>query len=273
MILDRASGDTMVNARTADDFSQNPPYERRAVAFYDVLGWRNHIASAAGDRAKIGELRRVILRASRMLGAQRERLSHDIRYSTFSDNIVISVAPKEESIIHLLGTLACFQVGSAAAGFLVRGGVTIGELIHDAESVFGPGLNRAYELESTIAAVPRIVIDQNVLAAANHVPFFVVEENELSFLDPFTHEFNSFVSSIDAEHPPEFWNSVGLPDRSGVSLKNVRSTTILQHVLSLMKPAMRGPLADKEWNKLVWLYDRIASQLGVPPASSYPRVR
>jgi hypothetical protein len=263
----------MVSVRTADDFARDPTYERRAVAFYDVLGWRNHIARAATQEVKIGELRRLILRASRMLGAQQERISPDIRYSTFSDNIVISVTPDEKRIIHLFGNLACFQLGSAASGFLVRGGVTIVNLIHDNESVFGPGLNRAYALESTVAIFPRIIVDRDILAALGHVPFFVAEDNGLSFLDPFTHRFNSFMSSIDTEHPPEFWSSVGLPDRSGVSLKRVESTTVLQHTLNLMKPTMRGPLADKEWNKMAWLYDRVATQLGVPRANSYPRVR
>jgi hypothetical protein len=263
----------MVDGRTADDFVRNPTYERRAVAFYDVLGWRSHITRAATDEVKIGELRRLILRASRMLGVQHERISKDIRYSTFSDNVVMSITPEERRIVHLLGTLACFQIGCAAAGFLVRGGITIGDLIHDSESVFGPGLNRAYELESAIAVFPRIVVDESILAALGHVPFFVVRDDELSFLDPFTHQFNQFLSSIDVEQPPEFWSLAGLPDRSEVSLKYVRSTTVLQHILDLMKPTMRGPLGDREWKKMAWLYDRIATQLGVPHSGSYPRVR
>jgi hypothetical protein len=48
-------------------------------------------------------------------------------------------------------------------GWLVRGGITIGELFIDNLMVWGSALLRAYELESHIAIYPRIVIDQFVL--------------------------------------------------------------------------------------------------------------
>ena len=31
------------------DFLENPPYQRRLVIFYDVLGWRNHIKMAESN--------------------------------------------------------------------------------------------------------------------------------------------------------------------------------------------------------------------------------
>lgn len=43
---------------------------------------------------------------------------------------------------------------------LIRGGITIGKIIHNEEMVFGPGINRAYELESKYAIYPRIIFDQ-----------------------------------------------------------------------------------------------------------------
>ena len=38
------------------DFYRNPSYERRVVIFYDVLGWRSHIAAAGNNVEKIGKL-------------------------------------------------------------------------------------------------------------------------------------------------------------------------------------------------------------------------
>jgi hypothetical protein len=37
-------------------------------------------------------------------------------------------------------------------------------------------------------------------------------------------------------------------------------------------PAGKKPLADKDYDRFAWLYDRVAKRLGVPPASSYPRI-
>jgi hypothetical protein len=46
---------------------------------------------------------------------------------------------------------------------------------------------------------------------------------------------------------------------------------MLKGMLGALKREIRSPLPDKEWEKIAWLYDRIALRLGVPPAKSYPR--
>jgi hypothetical protein len=74
----------------------------------------------------------------------------EIKVSTFSDNVVISQKPGQ--------TRRCFLLGAAINGFLLRGGVTVGDVVHEDEIVFGPGLNRAYYLERKIARYPRFVL-------------------------------------------------------------------------------------------------------------------
>ena len=49
-------------------------------------------------------------------------------------------------------------------GVLIRGGMCIGEmLVADEGIVFGPGLVKAYDLESKYAVHPRIVIDRDLI--------------------------------------------------------------------------------------------------------------
>jgi class 3 adenylate cyclase len=48
----------------------------------------------------------------------------------------------------------------------VRGGVTIGGMQHDDQTVFGLGVNEAYRLESTIAKVARVVLGSRAIGAA-----------------------------------------------------------------------------------------------------------
>jgi hypothetical protein len=138
-----------------EGFKREPSYERRVVVFYDFLGWQNHIDLAGKDPKALGFLRRMLLRHPRMLGVKEDL---EIRYSTFSDNVVITqkVGPTTKMLIQ---QLANFQLGAALPGFLLRGGITIGDVVHDDEVVFGPGLNRAYHLESIVAKLPRLVLD------------------------------------------------------------------------------------------------------------------
>jgi len=254
------------------DFEQNPQYERRLVVFYDILGWRRRIESAGNDPEKIGELRRHVLVGPRVLAAQKPSTTSDVRFSAFSDNIVISQMVSTAHAIHFLATLCSFQIGSATDGYLIRGGVTVGNLHHDAESVFGPALNRAYYLESEIADVPRIIVDENVLELCIPRPFFLVEEDGVNFIDPFTHHFVQLLQDMNMPKQA-YWEHIGFPIPNGFSLKNSPREQLLKESLDAMKPILRGPIRDKDWTKMAWLFDRIAGRLGLPPARSYPRQR
>src|SRR3979409_841091 len=56
--------------------------------------------------------------------------------------------------------------------------------------------------------------------------------------------------------PKPHLREAGLPyqDRG---LKVVPGDRILNQVLSQLKARLKAPLADKEWEKVAWLYDRI----------------
>jgi hypothetical protein len=253
------------------DFELNPTYERRVVAFYDFLGWRSKINDAGSDPRRLGHLRRILLRHSRSLSGQQQHAAPNIRFSTFSDNIVISQPVSETTIVHLLGTLAAFQLVSVADGFLLRGGLTIGDIHHDSTTVFGPALNRAYELESQIADVPRIVVDEAALNELSSAPLFLKTVGPVTFIDPFSTAFVRLLSSLDQGNI-DVYATLGFPKQGSRRLDAVPPEAVLKFAMNGIKGQIRGPLGDKEWKKVAWVYDRLANQLGLPPASSYPRV-
>src|SRR5689334_17673257 len=117
------------------DLSREVSYERRVVVFFDVLGWRNHVKRAAQNKEDIRRLWHLILTTARGTRADR---GLDIKVTTFSDNVVISQKPGTNTP-HLLMQLGIWQLGAAISGFLLRGGVTLGDIIHEDEAVFGPG--------------------------------------------------------------------------------------------------------------------------------------
>ena len=243
-------------------------YERRAVVFYDMLGWRDQIKRAGNDATRIARLQRMILRPIQNLRAGKDTLK--FQFSAFSDNIAISCAPDRDSVFRLLATLGSFVLASTAAGFLARGGLTLGEIVHNDHAVFGPALNRAYEIESTIASVPRIAIDKDAFEIEKW-PFFVGHEEGTFFVDPFTTSFVRFLQSMSAAISEDRWQKAGFDDTSGLHKYDAES--LLSGALQGLKSVARAPLADKEYKKVEWLYDRIAGRLGVPPLRSYPRVR
>jgi hypothetical protein len=253
------------------DYHRNPTYARRVVIFYDVLGWRSQIARAGNDPERIGDLRRLILQHVRTM---RLRTNWNISVSTFSDNVVISQPICAETVA-LVAHMAIAQIASSIKGFLLRGGITIGEIVHDDEAVFGPGLNRAYELESAVAYYPRFVIDRESLPFLGNLGELPVEEDGVVFLDPFRLEFIQYIKEGELVVSRDELLEAGLPfpKSSRPLLDAARNDQVLTFILDSIKPQIRAPIDDDVYKKLAWLYDRLASQLGVPFASSYPRVQ
>ena len=140
-------------------------YTERLIAYVDVLGFGSLIAESGQSDLLAPE---IIKRISEAIDWSIEELSvrlhstADIVFTQFSDSFVVSVDAEAvgkyglTQFSHcLLVVIDCFL----SSRLLLRGGISRGKLIHTATLLFGPAMNRAYELESRFARVPRIVLD------------------------------------------------------------------------------------------------------------------
>jgi hypothetical protein len=66
----------------------------------------------------------------------------------------------------LLSCAAHFQelAASGSVGWMLRGGITIGQLYIDEIMVWGEALVKAYYLEDKVALYPRVILDSNVIS-------------------------------------------------------------------------------------------------------------
>jgi hypothetical protein len=141
-------------------------YEESIVTYFDLLGFRQLVNTL--PCSAIADIMKTF--ASSAQPSSIDSTAWKWGFSTFSDLAIRSVPIFSESNAgHSIGLLfqellelASIQAGLARKGILVRGGVTVGQIHCSDQMVFGPALNRAYDLESTIAHFPRIVIDPTV---------------------------------------------------------------------------------------------------------------
>ncbi|MEH6744754.1 hypothetical protein [Hyphomonas sp.] len=144
-----------------------PPseYEKRIVLFVDFLGFKEHVHRTLIDAEHISR----VSDAMKLLGEIGDMYIgfESKKVSQFSDCLVVSYKINEESAVFwLVDAIATQLITLAYQGFLVRGAITVGQLFHTNEQVFGPALVSAYELESKAAVVPRVLIDSSVYKAA-----------------------------------------------------------------------------------------------------------
>jgi len=96
----------------------------------------------------------------------------DIQFKIFSDNIIIvkklSDQPAQrlldiKCLLNCVSHFQCSVVGDSV-GWLVRGGISIGELYIDETMVWGEALLKAYDLENNVAIYPRILFDPKMVS-------------------------------------------------------------------------------------------------------------
>ena len=174
----------------------------------------------------------------------------DIRYRIFSDNIIIAKELSSdkaqrscdiENLFYCVSNFSHSAIGDGV-GWLLRGGITIGEFYINDTIIWGSALLRAYELENTIANYPRIVIDSSILA-----------------------EFDSRKKPSDYTDPADFVRK----DFDGIHYLNYMNTwhfagQFVKNGFEKMKAEAKKPdgtYSDKIYQKLVWHMNYINSEL------------
>lgn len=144
-------------------------YEQRLVLFLDFLGFKQLIGATASNRGKIAEVTEAIDILLRIGSGQTFFKSQ--RLTQFSDCVVVSYRCDERSAaFDLVSEIAFALLSLVERGFLVRGGVAVGDLIHTDRYLFGPAMIEAYELESKCAIYPRVLVSEHLLEVAGKAP-------------------------------------------------------------------------------------------------------
>lgn len=135
-------------------------YEKRLTLFIDFLGFKDIVEETATDNEALNKL----------VGALEELASTanigdkaDFHATQFSDCLVISYkTTSSDTLFEIVNKLSLIVITIVDQGYLLRGGLTFGELHHTDKAVLGPAMNRAYYLESEVAKHPRVVLDPGI---------------------------------------------------------------------------------------------------------------
>ncbi len=135
-------------------------YEKRIVAFLDILGFSSMVDDSKVDTP----LRLKLKRATEIIYESTHTNETGRCVSTFSDSAVISYPlNRESSLFCLLIDIIHLQLKLGAIGIFIRGGISIGDCFHDGNLIFGPAMNESYQFEHEVAKWPRVVISEDTL--------------------------------------------------------------------------------------------------------------
>ena len=148
-------------------------YEKRLVAFLDILGFTKFVNSSIDDSVRQKQLQEYYQLTKDFLAGTLKAATADIRVTVISDSIVITILFDEKNDpTKSLSTLP--EIVVRVNNFIVlihhrlklavRGAITVGDVFHSIENgdvIFGPAYNEAV-LKEKEAHVPRVLITNNV---------------------------------------------------------------------------------------------------------------
>ena len=198
-------------------------YERRIVVFLDFLGFKDLIERSVTDPSHRRRIARAFETVRRFTMPDEGGPVRQV--AQFSDCVVVSYeAAQYSAVFDLLLTILLLQVELVSQGFLVRGGVTVGDLLHRPGMVFGPALVEAHRLESREAIQPRILIDPALVDVARAYPVrhhdgedevryvenFLTQDHEggYYFIDYITWRAVVEIAGADSEDWPTFMRAL-----------------------------------------------------------------
>ncbi len=203
-------------------------YEVRTTAFIDILGFKDLVNKTSSLKDIHDALQTLYqIKGRKEKSIVEEDYIKSLQIGMFSDSIVLSCQPEYDYYLFL--DALDIQIKLMLKGIFIRGCVSIGNLFHNDNLVFGPALIKAYKGETTMAKYPRIIIDETNRYEGT---VFCKDFDGVMFLD--------FMRELSDKH----WNE-------NLDLDNsVR--TIYQHVHNSINGQIEFSIQSKfEWLKRV----------------------
>lgn len=133
-------------------------YEKRALAFVDILGFKN-IVNNVNNFEKIHKIATAIRNEKKLTDKMNENVEdHSFLETYFSDSLIMSTDLRFGGFYFLLKQVSFLMQLFAEYGLVARGGIAVGDLYHCGGIVFGPALVEAVSIEQNIAIYPRVVM-------------------------------------------------------------------------------------------------------------------
>ena len=164
----------VTRAKVAKKAVAPPTYRKAIVTFIDIIGFKELV-----KKRTAAEIHEILSELATWSAGDTDEITNEgvasipvglVGAIAFSDNVV-RVCPIDSdegghgALFHELLSLVHVQATLARRGVFLRGGVTVDDIYMSSGMVFGPGLVRAYELESLLAIYPRIVVDPAAIHA------------------------------------------------------------------------------------------------------------
>ena len=149
-------------------------FEERAVAFIDVLGFSSLVKKAVIENSKREQLQFLVSLLEDVIPILGEGVEPTVpkhlvpKHIYISDSIILSAPINDQAMKHYSGleivVMRAIQLTHRflEAGYLLRGGISVGKVWHGESNIVGPAYEEAYEIQDTVCK-PCILLSESAL--------------------------------------------------------------------------------------------------------------
>jgi hypothetical protein len=220
-------------------------YERRTVAFLDLLGFKSAIEKTPRNLLLVLKVRDALKSMAEFAtpAGQREPKGSQLAVAyvqSFSDSIVICGGPA-----WVLQQVTRLTWSLLPLGFAIRGGVVTGDIYYSDGVVFGPALIQAWRTEKEDAKVPRVLIPKSSAKE--------IVASDINLLSVWcATDKDDAASFVDFLRPRE--NNIGL--QGGPSYQ-----TVMASARCMICESLRAQADNSVRQKYLWLRDYFNSTI------------
>ncbi len=267
---------------------------KRIVLFIDLLGFK--VAVRENDRLEelIELIKDFVSLQSNARTETFENKDHENpsfkmypAITAFSDSLVISYPlplpiPQIDTITsirilvsHIQNYAAWIALSALRKGFLIRGGVAVGNLYHQDGVIVGPALIDAYKLESEKAKMPRILLGGDWIFSCNfHNTPQIFKEGQLPIALPelrpvlqetedgqlfYSIKYIKDILSIGIPHGETYWSGVKarISEISNIVVSNIKC---LSETIEKNTEKTKIERLEKAKNKWLWFQEQFETE-------------
>jgi len=169
-------------------------FEDRAVAFIDVLGFKALVNSATDNPESLSQLSGLVQLLEEAVPNLDTQVDNSVpnhlipKHNYISDCIILSAPLTDavranynglEIVVMRVIQLTHFFLN---AGYLIRGGISVGKVWHTASNIVGPAYQEAYLLEAN-GNEPIVIVSETAMATKRWGSRICLKHNEKCFVN------------------------------------------------------------------------------------------
>lgn len=135
-----------------------------------------------------------------------------MRSTMFENSLILScpLIEKEERLIirEIIEMMSDIQLYLLREGVLIRGGITIGDICHSEQFVFGKALVELHELETKKVIYPRVILSEKLLAiikqSRDHQQYLQIDDDQFTYIDYLGGKFLDLAEVLYPDYMEDF---------------------------------------------------------------------